>query len=321
MKTRVLKSRIIITVVVLLIAGLAIILGYRFSQPPTIPTGTPSGELLFLSNREGNWEIYVLDAAGEIRNLSNDPAGDYFASWSFDSQQVNFVSARTGELGPTQVKQDGSNPRNLDIIGAVTTLFFEGRLDWDAQWSPDGSRLGYVSLRDLNLEVYVMDADGENVTRLTQDSARDWFPAWSPDGQKILFGSDRAGDENLYLIDVTGENLLQLTDDAEDDLRGVWSLDGTQILFASEREHVLTDGVLDLYMMKADGSEETLLTGIFEGGLTRSPDGSQRAYMSNREGHWHIYVTNGDCDITAEDCVRRVTQGDADYLFPAWRPS
>jgi Tol biopolymer transport system component len=321
MKTSVLKRQVIIIFVSIFFIGLAALLIARFAQPPTIPTGTPSGELVFLSNRDSNWEIYALDSQGNIRNLSNDPAGDYFASWSLDGQQVNFVSARTGELGPTQVKPDGSDPRSLDIIGAVTTLFFEGRLDWDAQWSPDGTQVAYVSLRDLNLEIYVMGTDGENVTRLTNNSGRDWFPSWSPDSQKILFGSDREGDENLYVMDSDGQNLLQLTSNPEDDIRGVWSLDGAQILFASEREHTLTDGLLDLYMMNADGSEQAALDGVFEGGLVPSPDNSQRAYMSNREGRWHIYITDGDCDINTSGCVRRVTQGDADHLFPTWRPS
>ncbi|MBZ0286829.1 MAG: hypothetical protein K8I30_04385 [Anaerolineae bacterium] len=305
----------VISFVAVVIAVAALILGFRFAQPPTVPRGTPNGELLLLSNRDGNWEIYTLDAQGEMLNLSNDETGDYFGSWAFDGQQVNFLSARTGEMGPTQVQADGSSPRSLTILSAVTTLFFEGRTDWDPQWSPDGTRLTWASVRDLNLEIYSMDASGDpdSVTRLTDHPGRDWFPAWSPDGMRVLFNSDRDSNENLYLSDGSSDPRA-LTDNPADDIRGVWSLDGSQILFVSERERSLTDGFLDLYLMDADGNDERPFAGTFEGGLTRAPDGSQNAYMSNREGRWHIYVTSGDD-------VRRVTDGDADYLFPAWKPS
>jgi TolB protein len=321
MKKSTIFVRVGISIVVVLLVFAAVFLASRFAQPPSIPTGTPNRELTLTSNRDGNWDIYALGADGTLRNLSNDPGGDYFTSWSFDSQQVNFLSTRTGEMGPAQVKPDGSDLRTLTLLSAVTTLFFEGRLDWDAQWSPDGSRLGWASVRDLNLEIYAMDADGENVTRLTDDPGRDWFPAWSPDGAHMLFNSDRDGNENLYVMDADGANLRQLTDEPADDIRGVWSLDGARILFVSERQRELTNGALDLYVMNADGTDQAPLEGVFEGGWMRSPDGSQYAYVSNREGRWHIYVTDGQCDLTAVGCVRRVTDGDADHLFPAWRPS
>jgi len=58
-------------------------------------------------------------------------------------------------------------------------------------WSPDGSRIAFMSYRDRNDEIYVMDADGSNQTRLTRDLANDIGPAWSPDGSRIAFESYR----------------------------------------------------------------------------------------------------------------------------------
>jgi Tol biopolymer transport system component len=318
-KLRGLTLRIVLSIV-LLVALLVVFAISRFQQPPTIPQGIPNGELAFISNRDGNWEIYILDAQGNARNVTADPADDYFPSWAFDSEQINFVSDRTGELGPTQIKPDGSEARSLTILSAITTLFFENRLDWDPQWSPDGNYLWWASLRDFNLELYVMDKDGENVTRVTDNPSRDWFGSWSPDNQQLVFSSDREGNENIYSIDITGENLRQLTDDGEDDLRPIWSLDGRQIAFVSERENPLPSGVMDVFVMNPDGSDQHKLTPetTFEGGLMRSADGTQFVYMSNRDGHWHLYARAADCE--GDSCARRLTDGDSDNLFPVWRP-
>lgn len=318
-KLRGLGLRILLSVVLLVVilAGFAI---NRFQQPPTIPQGVPNGELAFISNRDGNWEIYILDSQGVARNLTVDPANDYFPSWAFDSQQINFVSDRTGALGPTQIRPDGTGARSLTILSAITTLFFENRLDWDPQWSPDGNYLWWASLRDFNLEVYVMGKGGENVTRLTNNPARDWFASWSPDNASLVFSSDREGNENIYAMDIAGENLRQLTDDDQDDLRPFWSLDGAQIAFVSERENPLTSGILDVFVMNPDGSNQRKLAPemIFEGGLMRSPDGTQFVYMSNRDGHWHLYARATDCE--GDFCIRRLTDGESDNLFPVWRP-
>lgn len=312
-----LRISLSLLLLVVLLVGFAV---NRFQQPPTIPQGVPNGELAFISDRDGNWEIYILDSQGQVRNITVDSANDYFPSWAFDSQQINFVSDRTGALGPTQIKPDGTGARSLTILSAITTLFFENRLDWDPQWSPDGNYLWWASLRDFNLELYVMDKDGENVTRITNNPARDWFGSWSPDNTRLAFSSDREGSENIYIIDIAGENLRQLTDSPEDDLRPFWSLDGGQIAFVSERENPLPSGVMDVFVMNPDGSEQRKLAAetTFEGGLMRSPDGTQFVYMSNRDGRWHLYARATDCE--GDSCVRRLTDGDSDNLFPVWRP-
>jgi TolB protein len=318
-KLRRLTLRIVLSLILLavILVGFAI---NRIQQPPSIPQGVPNGELAFISNRDGNWEIYILDAEGNTRNVSADPANDYFPSWAFDGQQINFISDRTGELGPTQIKPDGTGARSLTILSAITTLFFENRLDWDPHWSPDGNHMGWASLRDFNLELYVMDKDGVNVTRVTDNPARDWFASWSPDNESLIFSSDREGNENIYTIDLTGDNLRQLTDSAEDDLRPFWSLDGRQIAFVSERENPLPSGTMDIFVMNPDGSDQRKLTPetLFEGGLMRSPDGTQFVYMSNRDGHWHLYARDAGCE--EDSCTRRLTDGDSDNLFPVWRP-
>ena len=78
---------------------------------------------------------------------------------------------------------------------------------WTPAWSPDGRRIAFTSERDGNPEIYVMNADGSGVTRLTYNDARDLdsFPAWSPDGRRIAFHSNRDGNFEIYVMNASGE--------------------------------------------------------------------------------------------------------------------
>lgn len=319
------QRRLILSTVLLIMLGIVLAVISITQRSPEIPGGTPTGELAYVSNASGSWNLYVLEPSGEARRITDDPAGDYFPSWAFDGAMINFLSGRTGEMGPAQVRPDGSGARALSLVDAVTTVIFEGRLDWDPRWSPDGSRLAFTSLRDFNLEVYTMDADGASVSRLTRTPARDWFPAWSPDGTQIAFGSDREGGEDIFVVGADGANLRRLTDHPADDLYPVWSLDGTQIAFVTERDGALVEGSLDMFVMGADGANQRRLEPgeVFEGGLARAPDGQQLVFMSNREGRWRLYALDPACAAAPANCpdgVHRLTPADADHLFPAWRP-
>ena len=79
-------------------------------------------------------------------------------------------------------------------------------------WSSDGNRLAFMSARDGNWEIYVVNDDGSQVTRLTDNSANDGLPTWSPDGNWIAFTSSRDGTWGLYLIPATGGEAQKLWD-------------------------------------------------------------------------------------------------------------
>jgi Tol biopolymer transport system component len=81
---------------------------------------------------------------------------------------------------------------------------------WPA-WSPDGTRLAFVSLRDFNVEIYVANADGSGETRLTDDPALNRGPAWSPDATRIAFESFREGKSEVYVVNADGSGLTPLT--------------------------------------------------------------------------------------------------------------
>ena len=99
---------------------------------------------------------------------------------------------------------------------------------------PGGNgKIAFVSGRDGNNEIYVMNADGTDQTRLTDNPAYDSGPSWSPDGTKIAFDTDRDGNREVYVMNADGTNLINITNHPASDHHPDWSPDGTKILFAS----------------------------------------------------------------------------------------
>src|SRR5216117_1854859 len=106
---------------------------------------------------------------------------------------------------------DGSDPRNLTNN--------PGGDDTPA-WSPDGTRIAFTSARDGNWEIYVMNADGSNATRLTDNGAQ--MPAWSPDGTRIAFTSARDGNWEIYVMNADGSDPRNLTNNPAADGGAAW---------------------------------------------------------------------------------------------------
>ncbi len=238
------------------------------------PSWSPDGtQIAFQSTRDGNWEIYVMDADGNnLRRLTNYDDSDVSPSWSPDGTQITFSSHRDGNWNIYVMDADGSNLRRL-TRGVYPS------------WSPDGTQIAFQSNRDGNWNIYVVYIDGSNPRQLTSHSS--WSPSWSPDGTQIAFYATYQEDAEIYVMDTDGKNLRQLTQLFSTDAFPSWSPDGTQIAFQSTR-----DGDEDIYVMDADGSNPRRLTSY--NGADRSPswspDGTQIAFESNRDGNDEIYV-------------------------------
>jgi Tol biopolymer transport system component len=113
-------------------------------------------------------------------------------------------------------------------------------------WSPDGSIIAFTSLRDGNLEIYTMNADGSNQTRLTNDDSADIFPAWSPDASQVAFQSNRDGLYDIYAVNADGTGLTQLTNTHADSETPAWSPDGSRILLVERSTYTTTIMIYDV---------------------------------------------------------------------------
>ncbi|MDA1191559.1 MAG: hypothetical protein O3A46_07745 [Candidatus Poribacteria bacterium] len=122
-------------------------------------------------------------------------------------------------------------------------------------------RLAYVSDRDGNFEISVLDERGQ--TRLTDHPARDVAPAWSPDGSKIAFVSDRSGRSELFVMNADGSDVAQITTFGVDEYPPAWSFDGKRIAFS---------GSGGICYMNADGTGVMrVVNGGFPSWYTASP--------------------------------------------------
>ena len=175
-----------------------------------------------------------------------------------------------------------------------------------------GGRIAFQSARDGDFEIYVMNADGSGVVRLTDNDFGDEQPAWSPDGRRIAFRSDRDGNIEIYVMNADGSGVGRLTDNDFGDTQPAWSPDGRRIAFRSDR-----DGDFEIYVMNADGSGVGRLTDndSYDTSPAWSPDGRRIAFHSDRDGDFEIYVMNAD-----GSGVGRLTDDDSWDDSPAWSP-
>jgi TolB protein len=176
---------------------------------------------------------------------------------------------------------------NADGTGA-TRLTHDEPYDGTAAWSPDGTKVAFVSGRDGNSDIYVMNADGSGQTRLTTHPEEADAPSWSPDGTRIAFRGIQDNKFDIYLINTDKSGLTNLTNSQPVEEHPVWSPDGTKIYFFSEGDPS-AGRAQGTYMINPDGSGEVLVaTNV--GGYLWSPDGTQIAFGANDA----IYVMNAD---------------------------
>ena len=166
-------------------------------------------------------------------------------------------------------------------------------MDSGPAWSPDGSKIAFWSNREGKNKIYVMDADGSNVKRLTNLDGVD--PVWSPDGHKILFGSERDGNPELYVMDEDGSNQTRLTRNLAADGATSWSPDGSKIAFASNRDNPNPYN-WDIYVMDADGGNVKRIVDDLEYDAEPrwSPDGQRMLFVTGRNQSFDVYVMNAD---------------------------
>jgi len=264
----------------------------------------PSGIIVFVSDRDGDYEIYSVEIdSGIVSQLTDNDVRDRYPSISSDGTKIAFTRGSGGPVddawtmnigagGETQITDTPNNDESVPV------------------WNSDDSELVFASDRDGNWELYTMDPDGANPLRLTNMNGYESDPSWSPTDDRIVFESETAGPQDILVMNADGTGVVNITNDLHDNGDPDWSPVAERIVFNSDR-----DGDNEIYLINPDGSGLTQLTfnAHDEQDPQWSPDGEFIAFGSDRDGDYEIYIMRADgTDVT------QLTDDPGEDWWAAW---
>lgn len=226
------------------------------SQADNAPAWLPDGRIVFRSMRSGWANFYAMNADGSgltPLTASSDDKGPPVPSP--DGRWLAFVAfAEKGGSDIHVMPAAGGQSRNL--TGALS----KGEKSFPS-WAPDSRRLAYVEAKSLALNVQVINIDGTQPAKLTDNPYTNAFPIWAPAGDRIAFVSSREGTRtemargDIYVMNADGSSVINLTRHPDEDNYPAWAADGSAIYFVS-----LRDGNAQLYAVPLSGGAPSRLT-------------------------------------------------------------
>ena len=230
--------------------------------------------IAFQSNRVGGTpQIYLMNVDGsDPQVLVSIPRGGAFPSFSSSGNELCFHSLTMGRRDIYIVNVHGTGLTNLTSPDRAPGEAGIAGDNFRCDWSPKSNTIAFNSNRHDPVgtrkeEIYVMNADGSDLVRLTNALGSDVNPEWSPKGDRIAFESNRTGRPQIWVMDADGGHQTQLTFfEAESDPLRVnvsnptWSPKGDRIAFHRRVGLTTEDGHLEVYTMNADGSGITKIT-------------------------------------------------------------
>jgi Tol biopolymer transport system component len=196
--------------------------------------------------------------------------------------------------------------------------------DWWPKWSPDGTRLAFVSNRNGNNDIFIVNADGGGLFQLTTSDQDDHTPSWSPDGRQIVYTSYQEGNADIFIINADGSGEpIQITDHPSDDFYPAWSPAGDLIAFVTERNEPFPDSCWssgcnkDIFVVNPDGTNLRNLTesNSDDWWFEWSPDGTRIVYEGKRDGMTDLYVVN----IQTRETLQLTDMPEDEWAGP-WSP-
>ena len=254
-------------------------------------TSSLQAKIAFHSNRDGNWDVYVMnDDGSHQQRLTFNEAVDLGPVWSPNGQQITFSSNRDGNWEVYVMNDDGTDKRKLTN---------HPRVDVEPSWSPDGSQIVFISTRnsvkaDEFFDLYVIDADGSNVKQIT-DFGFGTSPRWSPDGEWLLFEG-----REIHACRADGTDLWKVTPPkfAVNMSLGGWSPDGKQILYIESIKGQVTASTPVIATLAPDGRAAIIqwkwikLPQLAIKGASFSTDGQSILFagtQAEKRADWNIY--------------------------------
>lgn len=270
------------------------------------PVWAPDGKrLAFLSNREGNYEIYVAIADGSrVMRVTDTAVDESQVVWAPDGNRLAYTSPTIDGL-PAVYWLSLS-----DLL--PNRLLFGSAGETDPAWSPDGRWVAFASLDENGDPAGLFLRNPDGVNRLQISESPDRSPAWSPDGRRLAFVSTRDGSENIYVIEIGEEGPIgqatPVTDTPGRDFAPDWAPNNSRITFLSDR-----NGNVDIYTVTPTGEDVRMLTRneVDETSVRWGADG-RLVFASSSTGVSHLFIINTD------GTQYQVTTGGSPATLPDW---
>jgi len=244
--------------------------------------GSVRGKIVFQSNRDGNFDIYSMEADGTgLKQLTNSPGYDVSPAWSPDGSHIVFASDRQGNWDIYVMRSDGSDVRKLTSPPGSNTA---------PSWAQGGTRIVFISTRDaLNGEIYAMDRDGGRPERITHDSTVKDSPWMTPDGKSLVYTSGSAQGSSVAILNLADRSIVILTPPSGNASDPRISQDGSLVLYAEA-----TGSRGELYTVSvAEKTSKCILAG---NDFFRTPawgSSMDEVIYSRRDGLYLMSITKG----------------------------